>query len=291
MATFSVHFDGDITIDHKVSVRVMGNTYLKMQSAIDRAFIVQKYGAVHKYERLSQEEYRETEFIASYPQEGGIILDAVKETGNRIMDQIYNATARIYNKASNSAADQNQTFGQQIAARKEFAERLGERNLSFAAMQRSNTAEWSEAYSSRSVVKEIDALVKQITRKDLITATVDITITGTRSHLPLEFDQAMAHRFHNVVALRELGPPMIVHIEIRSLDKGNHSIKPSAKVINVHTNKEVSLNLSNLHDFQVLHPFHNIAGGVMIYACPILEAGGFDFQGGDLQFLGIAHHG
>lgn len=288
MATFSVHFDGDITKDHHVSIRVLGNTYLKMQSAIDRAYIVQKYGSVHKYERLNREEYQDTEFIALYPREGGIILDAVRETGNRILDGIYTATRRIYGQAVDGAIDQNQSFGQQLAARKDIAARVGMRNQSFNTVRAGNDTEWGDAYSNRSVVKEIDGLVKQINRPDLDSSTVAITISGTRSNLPLDFSQGTAKRFHAIVSQRELGPAMIVNIVIRSLDKGNRTTRPSAKVINLHTGKEVSLNLFDSRDFESLHPYHSLENGIRIYACPVMEAGGFDFQGGDLQFLGVA---
>ena len=39
MATFSVHFDGPITVEHKVSIRVLAKTYEHMQRAIDRAYV------------------------------------------------------------------------------------------------------------------------------------------------------------------------------------------------------------------------------------------------------------
>lgn len=288
MSTFSVHFDGDITYEHQVSIRVLGKTYLKMQSAIDRAYIVQKHGAVHKYEKLTREEYQETEFIALHPQEGGIILDAVREGGNNILDVIQTVTARIYGKAVDGAVNQNQNFGQQLDARREIAQRVGSRNQLFDTVRADNDEEWGHAYSNRSVVKEIDGLISQINRPDLTNSTVALTILGSRTNLPIVFDQRLAKRFHSIVSQRELGPAMIVHIAIRSLDKGSRTIKPSAKVKNLHTGKEVSLNLFDARDFESLHPYHNIEAGVRIYACPVMEAGGFDFQGGDLQFLGVA---
>lgn len=45
-AVFSVHFDGPITVDHKVSLRVMAKTYEHVQRAIDRAYLLEVRGQI-----------------------------------------------------------------------------------------------------------------------------------------------------------------------------------------------------------------------------------------------------
>lgn len=288
MASFSVHFDGDITVDHKVSVRVLAITYQHMQRAIDRAYLVEKYGAVEKHERLSKAEYRETEFIAAYPQEGGIILEAMKQGAERLMDRMYAATSVVFQSAVNQAFEQHQSISQQLVARRQYADQMGDLTRPFSDVLADPSQTWAAAYSNRSIVKEVDQLVGQITRSDLTTSSVELTLHGSRPQLPLVFTPAIARSFHKIAADRELGPAMIARIRIRILDAGNRTTKPNAKILNLDTLKEVNLHLSNDLDFAALHPYHNGDDEVRIHVCPILEAKGFDLKGGDLMFLRVA---
>jgi hypothetical protein len=80
---------------------------------------------------------------------------------------------------------------------------------------------------------------------------------------------------------------MIVTATIRMIDRGSRNAKPSAKILNITTEKEVSLHLSSIADCDSLHPFHN-GQDVRLYVSPIIEALGFDIIGGDLMFLGVA---
>ena len=57
--------------------------------------------------------------------------------------------------------------------------------------------------------------------------------------------------------------------------------------MNLHTNREVSLHLSGMEDFDQLHPHHGSAE-VLLFVCPIIEARGFDLHGGDLMYLAVA---
>lgn len=287
MATFSVHFDGDITKNHHVSVRVLGNTYTRMQAAIDRAFLMEKHGRVVKYERLSREEYEETDFIAQYPREGGIILDAFKESGNRIIDRIYSTTNYIYERAVRGAFEEHQNIAQQLASRRDYVNRVGQRTPPYEQYFNERSAEWRDAYSNRSILKEIAPLVNQVSRHDLENSTVELVLIGSRTNLPLHFDRSIARNFHRISADKELGPPMRAHVWIRSLDIGGKTIKPNAKVYNFASGKEVVLHLFDQAGFDALHPYHGIETGVEIYACPIMEAGGFDIEGGDLMFLRV----
>lgn len=288
LAIFSVHFDGDITIDHKVSVRVLANTYQHMQRSIDRAYLLDKYGVVEKYERLTKAEYRETDFIAAYPEEGGIVLSAVKQGAELLVDRIYAATSVVFQSAVDQAFERHQSMAQQLTERRQYAHQMGDRTRPFVDVQENPPQVWSAAYSNRSIVKEIDQLVGQITRSDLETSTVDITLHGSRPELPLVFTPLIARSFHKIAADRELGPPMIARVRIRILDAGNRTTKPNAKILNLDSLKEVSLHLSNDMDFAALHPFHNGDDEVRIHVCPILEAKGFDLKGGDLMFLRVA---
>src|SRR5660397_47081 len=112
MASFSIHFDGTISIDHKVSVRVLAKTYEHMQRAIDRAHLVNKYGAVYKNAHLKDEDYALTQFMAEYPRAGGIYLDAIRDGAEAIVDHLQEAIRRVYEPALDAGLNQQATFAQ-----------------------------------------------------------------------------------------------------------------------------------------------------------------------------------
>ncbi|MEN2432780.1 hypothetical protein [Comamonas sp. F1-6] len=258
-----------------------------MQRAIDRAYLIESYGQVWKHARLTNEQYKDTEFIAEYPREGGIILDAVKEGANAIVDRIAAAIHPVFEEASNRAVIQSNSLARQISARKEYIQGVGARTQSFQDVIDNPPPNWASAYSNRSVIKEVDQLVKQITPEDLAGSTAEITINGEVAHLPYFFTAQTARRFHAISSKRELGAPLILKAKIRSLDRGNKTTKPSAKIENLHTNRDVILHLRSIEDFNELRPFHN-GEPIQIYVCPIVEALGFDVNGGDLYYLAVA---
>lgn len=287
MATFGIHFDGPITTEHKVSIRVLSRTYEHMQRAIDRAYLIENYGQVWKHARLTNEQYKETEFIADYPREGGIILDAVKVGANAIVDRIASAIHPVFVEATERAVIQSTSISQQVSARKEYVQGVGARTQTFQDVIDNPPPNWAPAYSNRSVIKEVDQLVMQITPENLAGSTAEINLHGDTAHLPYVFTAQTARRFHNIASKRELGAPLLLNARIRSLDRGNKTTKPSAKIENLHTNRDVVLHLRTIEDFNELRPFHN-GEPMQMYVCPIIEALGFDVNGGDLYYLAVA---
>ena len=286
MATFGIHFDGPITIDHKVSIRVLAKTYEHMQRAIDRAYLIETHGEVWKHARLKDEQYAETEFIAAYPRKGGIFLDAFREDANAIVDRIFKSVRPVFESSVRQGLEEHQSLQTQLIERRRDIHGPRRRILTFDSVAADPPSDWASAYSNRSVVKEIDQLVSQIAPDRLDGSTIDITLNGRRAHPKCEFNGQIARRFHKLAARRELGPAMVVTATIRSLDRGNRHAKPSGKILNVATQREVILHLSDEEDFDALHPYHNGAE-LELFVCPIVEALGFDLNGGDLMFLGV----
>lgn len=287
LASFRVHFDGPITTDHKLPLRVLSKTYEHMQRAIDRAYLIEQYGDVWKHARLKSFQYAESEFLAEYPREGGIILNAVRVGAGTLLDRVARAVSPVFESATQRAVEQYETMETQLPQRRVFVRRMGDNTKTFEQVAEDPPAYWASAYSNRSVVKEIDQLVWQVTPEQLEGSTVEITLHGDQAHLPFAFTSTTARRFHTLAAHRELGPAMIVTARIRSLDRGNKQAKPSAKIRNLATGREVNLMLKSAADFDALHPFHN-EDEVRLFVCPIIEALGFDINGGDLMFLAVA---
>jgi hypothetical protein len=287
LATFSVHFDGPITVNHRVPIRVLAKTYEHMQRAIDRAYLIDLYGEVWKHARLKDDQYRETDFIAEYPREGGIILDAVRDGAGVLIDRVAEAIRPVFESATQQAIEQQATMATQIAQRREYVGGMRENTLTYDQIVEDPPPNWASAYSNRSVIKEIDQLVAQITPRQLDGSIVDLSLYGNVSHLPFSFTAPIARSFHVIASQRELGAPLIVTARIRSLDRGNRFAKPSAKIENLSTNREVRLHLPRREDCDELHPHHN-GEAVRLYVCPIIEALGFDIHGGDLLYLAVA---
>jgi len=287
MATVSVHFDGAIAIDHKLSLRVMARTYQHMQRALDRAYLILEHGEVWKHARLKDEEYEETEFIAEYPREGGVILDAIRAGGEAIVTRVYAAVRPVFEQAAQHGLNEAQTLAAQLAARRDYVDHMRRDTQTFASITEDPPDDWAERYSDRSVVKEVDQLIQQITLERYAGSTVEIALAGRDWFPPFAFDGAAAQRFHKAAAHRELGPPLRLPARIRSLDAGGKYARPKAKILNLVTGREAILHLANEADFLALHP-HHTAEHVMLYVCPVLEAGGFDLHGGDLQFLAVS---
>lgn len=282
MALFSIHFDGPITVDHKVSVRVLAGTYEHMQRAIDRAYLIEKHGEVWKHARLKGKEYAETEFLALYPREGGIILDAVRAGAEGIIDRVAAAVFPVFEKAIESGQDYSKSLATQYSERIGYISDMGADTQSFEDLLNNKPASWAVAYSNRSIVKEISPLVGLIKRDE--GSIVDVNLVGSRTYPQMTFTQDTAKKFSAIVSQKTLAAPLRVRVKIRALDRGNSRTMPSAKIENVVTGREVILHLHEREDFNLLHPLHD-GREIEIYASPLMEALGFDLYGGDLVFL------
>lgn len=291
MATFSIHYDGPITVEHKVTVRVMARTYEHMQRAIDRAYLFNRYGSVWKHARLKAVDYEFVDFLAEYPREGGIILDAVKggqRAAAELIDRIGNAIAQPFEQALNGEIEEAAHIAQEIAERRNYVDRMGHRTLPFNEMLERPPADWANRYSDRSILKEIDQITFPLSSERLTGSTVEFIFQGTRLHPIYHFDGRIARNFHAIVSRRELGPAVVVNARIRDLDRGNQYTHPKAKIENLDSGREVILHLAGPRDAEELHP-HHMRDHVQIYACPFIEGGGFDMRGGDLYFVGVVN--
>ncbi len=235
-----------------------------MQRAIDRSFLIETHGEVWKHARLKKLEYVQTEFLAEYPREGGIHLGAVRQGANAIVDRLANAIRLVFESSLNQGLEEHASISAQLLQRREFVSGAGENARTYADVANNPPPTWASAYSNRSVVKEIDQIVNQITPPQLDGSSVVISLHGEMAHLPFQ----------------------IVRAKIRSLDQGNKQTKPSAKILNLDSRREVILHLAGNADFHRLHPYHTYPE-VNFFACPIIEALGFDLNGGDLMFIAM----
>lgn len=74
--------------------------------------------------------------------------------------------------------------------------------------------------------------------------------------------------------------------KIRSLDQGNKYLPMKAKILNLDSNREITLHLGSEEDFLRLHPYHT-AEQVLLFASPVIEFGAYDPKGGDMYFVDV----
>lgn len=286
-AVFSIHFDGPIVTEHKVSLRVMANTYEHMQRAIDRAYLDTKYGSVWKHARLKQADYEQTEFLAEYPREGGIILDGIKAGAGAIIDRINGALSVPFAKAMQQGVEEHASIMDQLPQRRQFAHARRDQLATYQDMVDHPDARVVRAYSDRSIVKEVDQIASMVKPDELNGSYVEFKLYGSHAHPVYTFDAARAKRFHEIVSRRELGEPVLIRGKIRSLDQGNKYSSMKAKILNLDSNREITLHLGSEEDFFKLHP-HHTAEQVFLFASPVIEFGAYDPNGGDMYFVDVA---
>jgi hypothetical protein len=286
-AVFSIHFDGPIVTEHKVSLRVMANTYEHMQRAIDRAYLDRKYGSVWKHARLKREDYENTEFLAEYPREGGIILDGIRAGAEAIIDRINTAISIPFERAIQQGVEEHAAIVEQLPQRRQFAHDHKEELRPYQEMLDHPDAKVVRAYSDRSIVKEIDQITAMVKPDELHGSSVELKLYGSHAHPVYAFDAARAKRFHEIVSRRELGEPIVIRGRIRFLDKGNKYTPMKAKILNLDSNREITLHLASEEDFLRLHPYHT-AEQILLFASPVIEFGAYDPNGGDMYFVDVA---
>jgi hypothetical protein len=292
-ASISFHFEGTIAENHQVTARVLGKTLDHLQNAIDRTYLELKYGNVIKYQRLREDEYQEADFIVGTPREGGFILDLLSDCGKSIADRFANVIIQAYDKDLQSALDEKTKITQQADLRRKVYLKTKEAQ-NYEDFIADNEDIFATNFAERSIAKEVDQVLSLIRTDRYSDSIFEITAYGHDTHPVLKWDKPKAQKFHQVVSERGLGDPVIVPIEIRSLDKGGQNQNPKGKGKNQITQKEFHFTVVNSTTFNKLTPFLSKKKlGTIIYviACPIYEYNSFDHNSGDMfiiDFLKVA---
>lgn len=286
MSSLVIHFDGAITVNHRVSARTLGKTLGHLQSAIDRAYLDVQYGSVWKHARLKRSDYAETEFLLGTPREGGFIIDLLRDQADDIVERI---KAPVLAALAESKAEGNEQFaslkGQLETRRNQIQSQVVEQK-SFAELLQNPDPKSTRAYGDRSITKEVDQVLALIRNERSGVSYLEIEFRG-RENATATFNPAVARAFHQVVSRRLLGEPVIYTVTMRSIDEGNAYQGMRAKVKNLDNDREVILFIQTQEDFNSLRPY--VGGGrrFRFLGCPILEYDSFDPNGGDVFFVSL----
>lgn len=262
MASIAFHYDGKIAENHQLSLRVLGSTLVHLQSAIDRAYLDNRYDNICKFQRLKKPEYPATDFIVGTPEEGGYILDLIREGGEAIVRRVSRAITNV--RAAPWAQGQDEITRLSVQAATRHAQLQGGvyRGRPLAEFAAEPQVEDLAQYGDRSIAKEVDQILAHIRRKqpqEELRNTLELTFKfGGRRDTRFRFDRASAISFHKTVSRRELGEPLLYRGTLRLLDRGRRGVleqKPKAKLTLEDTQRDIILHIGGLEEYNQLAPY------------------------------------
>lgn len=276
----SLHFEGDIVLDHKVSARTLGKSITHLQNAIDRAYIDIKYGALWKHARMKGEDYIAADFIALYPAEGGFIQQILSDSGKKIVDRISKALEPAVEKVLADGEGVATNLHQQVQNRKgQISHGIIEPEHFLPASGNADN-KITRAYADRAINRELDQILSIIRSPRAGESFLEIEIYGEKD-IKYPFDKNKSARFHDVISRREIGEPMICVAKVRQLDRG----RLTGKIINLDNDKTATINFANDTDFLKVHPFLGNNQEMTFLGAPVIEYGAFDPNSGDIYFI------
>lgn len=294
-AKIEFHYDGPIAEDHKIPLRVLGTTLIHFQSAIDRAYLDNKYGNVWKFSRLKRDDYPLVDFIVGTPREGGYILDLIKEDGDAIVKRISKAIRNVRAAPWDAGQDEVTHLVAQVQRRANQLDAGIYTGRSLAEFAINPGTEDLFRYGDRSIAKEVDQILSHIRRDppDGVeeSNSLELTFRFSRHQQTIyRFDQNAANIFHKKVSRRELGEPLRYSGKLRSIDRGRPGIggqRPKAKLTLEGSNRDIILHIGTNAAYEILAPYMQGEQSIEILASPILEFNSFDPNSGDAFFIRI----
>jgi hypothetical protein len=115
-------------------------------------------------------------------------------------------------------------------------------------------------------------------------STIELLMNNDGKQSTFRFDKQISHNFHQIVAKRNYGKPIIYRVTMVSGDNKNFT----GKVRNVQSKKESNIIFESYEDFLKMSPFLSRRDEeVQLIGCPIIEYGAFDIKAGDIYFLDL----
>ena len=289
-------FDGPIVRDNKISLRTTARTADHLQSAIDRAYLETRYGDVFKYQKLKKHEYEVVDFIVLPSSPGSFIqsIEALRksEITQSIVNKIDAALGRAYAKTKQDIDPASPSIKEQALQRAQVFQKNQEAP-NYKELVDSEIKSLTDAYSERSINKEIDQILALLRQDNHIGSTLEMSLYGSKPLGKYDFNHFTAERFHKIVAERRVGKPFILDIELRSLDAGKAGSIATGKGKNLTSGKECSMLIPDPVVFGKLAPHLRRVRRkkLSLVACPIFEYDAWDPVAGDIvviKFLSAA---
>lgn len=293
-STISIYFDGPITEEHAVQLRIFGKTLMNIQSAIDRAYLdIRTKGKIYKNARISRDDYEHTNFLMNQSRPGSFAADLLshsEESGN-IVKRINSAVSPAYEEAQTYVPKDEDNLVTQAKNRAAHYSNNAQIPEAYDDAINGSLSDLRNSYGNRSIAKEFGEISTMIAARENDGSYIKISLYTENFSTIFTFDHQTSESFKKIVSKKELGDLIEIPITIRSLDSQAVS-GLSAKAIAINTISKKSFNLyihsedgfNNLKDYlQKKDP-----PVFKIIACPVLEYGSFDPNAGDMYFLAIS---
>ncbi|HGE6030522.1 TPA: hypothetical protein ACGGS6_003673 [Vibrio cholerae] len=285
MSLVQIHFDGDIAVNHQVSMRTLGKTLTHLQNSMDRAYLEQHHGQLWKFAKMRQEFYSEVELLVQEPKEGGYVLDFL--SSNPVTKAVINRVS----SALNGAVEASKQAGLDKATKIE--ESIGNRIFQVESgilvpkdlktMIDNPDAAVIRRYGDRAICREVDQILSIIRASHAGDSTFELLLSGDKS-AKFGFNRESAGRFHTTVSRRELGEPVLYSATISSLDRHNNN----GKIYNLITEKVANIHFINESFLEMAMPFFTGKKAMNFVGSPLIEYGAFDPNAGDIYFIKLA---
>lgn len=281
MSYLHLHFDGDITRNHTVSLRTLGQSLHHLQGAVNRAHLDVRYGEVWKNARLTAQDYEQTELWTRPPSEGGYIIEFFEKSPRlkQTLTRIVSAVSPAVEKSKTQALANAGSLANQSALREEQV-RLG--IIDPQTYEKYIPTASQHPYGDRAINKEIDQLIGVVRHKNAGQSTVELIVCADIP-IPFKFNRVASENFHSLVSKRNLGEPLIFSVKVTELD----AINKSAKVINVVTDRMIKLQYRSDIEFELIKKYLGEQVLMNFLGSPIYEGGAYDAKGGDVFFIGL----
>jgi hypothetical protein len=286
--SLEIHFHGDITKNHQVSLRTLGKALKHTQNAIDRAYIDEKRGGLTKNATMHSKDYPDSEFLVQPPEPGGYIIRFFAQTsaGRRCLDKVSHVISKIYSNDMKGATGEG-SIQNQAKLRLATLEAGGISARFYDDAKDEDDPFVKRDYAERSIAKEIDQLLSIIRSKSAGDSQIELTMIASSSH-DFMFGAIKSDQFHAQVSRRSVGQPIVYEGKIVELNakllKGQFENKSSEKSCNlVFPDKE---SFESAKDYLEA----NMAKPITFIGAPIVEFESYDIKAGDVVFLKALLH-
>lgn len=282
--TLEIHFHGDITKNHQVSLRTLGKSLKHIQNAIDRAYIDERRGGLSKNDKMSSKDYDDSEFLVQPPLPGGYIIKFFAQTsaGRRCLDKVAHVINKIYSKDMRDAANIPGSIQYQARERLALLEKEAISVKFYSDAKNEDDPIVKRDYAERSIAKEIDQLLSITRSKSSGQSQIELT-TIANSTYNFMFDSYKSEVFHQEVARKSVGQPIIYDGKIVELNakllKGQFENKGSGKYCN--------LIFTDNRSFEDAKDYleANMNRPITFIGAPVVEYDSYDVEAGDVVFL------
>jgi hypothetical protein len=278
----SLHFEGDIVFDHKVTARTLGKSLVHTQNAIDRAYLDLKRGNLWKYARMHGDDYSDADFLTLYPEEGGFLQELFSEKGKDVVDRLSSAITPAMNEVNQQGQEAKSSLSSQVENRRNQIQKGILEPIDFQDFVEKPDDKVVRKYADRAINREIDQILSIIRSQHAGKSNLVITTIGKETS-KYDFNKSRSVKFHAIVARREIGTPVLYAAKVRQLDLG----MLNGKVVNVDNDVTMTISFSSEDDFLKAHPYLASQKEMIFIGAPLIEYGAFDPNAGDVYFIDV----